>query len=110
MDSLRAAAAVGIKTEDIIEYLNRLSKTNVPDAINTYIRKCAQTFGKVSTVTFNFHPNALQVKMVIKQNKYMIESSYLDALQVLLKDSVVMAARFMLLLRSFFNGAQSVRW
>ena len=36
--SLYAAVSVGLKTEDIIEYLRRLSKTSIPEGIVQFIQ------------------------------------------------------------------------
>jgi DNA excision repair protein ERCC-3 len=46
--SLYAAVSVGIQTEDIIEYLKRLSKTSVPEGIIEFINLCTLSYGKVS--------------------------------------------------------------
>ena len=46
--SLYAAVSVGIQTNDIIEYLKRLSKTSVPDGIVEFITLCTLSYGKVS--------------------------------------------------------------
>ncbi|KAH8108243.1 DNA repair helicase rad25 [Phellopilus nigrolimitatus] len=75
--SLYAAVSVDLQTEDIIEVPNRISKTKVPvpDAIVDYIRSCTMSFGKV--------------KLVLKHNKYFIESSHPETLQTLLKDAVI---------------------
>ncbi|EFN80971.1 TFIIH basal transcription factor complex helicase XPB subunit [Harpegnathos saltator] len=44
--SLYAAVSVGLQTEDIIEYLKRLSKTSVPDGIIEFIKLCTLSYGK----------------------------------------------------------------
>lgn len=77
--SLYAAVSVGLQTEDIIEVLNRLSKVPVPEAIITFIRECTLSYGKV--------------KLVLKHNKYFVESSHPETLQLLLKDSIIRDAR-----------------
>ncbi|EJD02536.1 DNA repair helicase rad25 [Fomitiporia mediterranea MF3/22] len=77
--SLYAAVSVGLQTEDIIEVLNRLSKVPVPDTIIDFIRERTMSYGKV--------------KLVLKHNKYFIESSHPDTLQHLLKDPVIRGAR-----------------
>ncbi len=38
--SLYAAVSVGLQTSDIIEYLQKLSKTSVPDGIVQFIKVC----------------------------------------------------------------------
>ncbi|TDL14992.1 DNA repair helicase rad25 [Rickenella mellea] len=77
--SLYAAVSVGLQTNDIIEVLNRLSKVPVPDSIVEFIRDCTVSYGKV--------------KLVLKHNKYFIESSHPDALQVLLRDEFIGSSR-----------------
>ena len=47
-DSLYSAVAVSRSTESIIKYLNILCKTEVPSEVETFIRNCTSTFGKVS--------------------------------------------------------------
>jgi len=73
--SLYAAVAVGLGPEDIINVLDRLSKTPVPDNIRHFIIKCTKSFGKV--------------KLVLKNTKYFVESSDPEILQRLLKDEVI---------------------
>jgi DNA excision repair protein ERCC-3 len=77
--SLYAAVSVGLQTDDIIEVLNRLSKVPVPDTIVSFIRACTLSDGKV--------------KLVLKHNKYFVESSHPETLQLLLKDTVIREAR-----------------
>ncbi|KAF5324400.1 hypothetical protein D9619_011265 [Psilocybe cf. subviscida] len=77
--SLYAAVSVGLQTNDIIEVLNRLSKVPVPDSIVSFIRGCTLSYGKV--------------KLVLKHNKYFVESSHPETLQLLSKDRVVRDAR-----------------
>uniref|UniRef100_A0A1B0DLY9 Helicase XPB/Ssl2 N-terminal domain-containing protein n=1 Tax=Phlebotomus papatasi TaxID=29031 RepID=A0A1B0DLY9_PHLPP len=66
-------------THDIIEYLNRLSKTSVPKGIVEFIQLCTLSYGKV--------------KLVLKHNKYFVESSFPDVLQKLLKDPTIQQCR-----------------
>ena len=73
--SLYAAVSVGLQTNDIIEYLTRLSKTSLPSGIVDYIKMCTTSYGKV--------------KLVLKHNKYFVESSHPETLQILLKDPVI---------------------
>jgi DNA excision repair protein ERCC-3 len=77
--SLYAAVSVGLETDDIIEVLNRLSKVPVPAEIVDFIRERTNSYGKV--------------KLVLKHNRYYVESSQPDTLRMLLKDSVVGGAR-----------------
>lgn len=77
--SLYAAVSVGLQTHDIIEYLKRLSKTSIPDGIIEFIKLCTLSYGKV--------------KLVLKHNKYFVESPYPEVLQRLLKDPVIQECR-----------------
>lgn len=77
--SLYAAVSVGLETEDIIEVLNRLCKVPVPDSITQFIRQCTLSYGKV--------------KLVLKHNRYYVESSHPETLQMLLKDPVINTGR-----------------
>lgn len=77
--SLYAAVSVGLETHDIIEYLKRLSKTSVPDGIVDFIKLCTLSYGKV--------------KLVLKHNRYFVESPFPDVLQKLLKDPVIQECR-----------------
>lgn len=73
--SLYAAVSVGLETKDIISVLNRLSKVPVPKSIITFIGNSTVTYGKI--------------KLVLKHNRYFVESSHADVLQMLLKDAVI---------------------
>ncbi|KAI5481776.1 DNA excision repair protein ERCC-3 [Pseudohyphozyma bogoriensis] len=77
--SLYAAVSVGLKTEDIIDVLNRLSKVPVPDEISEFIRDCTVSYGKV--------------KLVLKKNKHYVESGHPETLRILLRDEIVSKAR-----------------
>lgn len=77
--SLYAAVSVGLQTNDIIEYLTRLSKSTIPDGIKSYIEMCTLSYGKV--------------KLVLKHNRYFVESGHPDCLQKLLKDPVIQDCR-----------------
>ncbi|XP_055378892.1 general transcription and DNA repair factor IIH helicase subunit XPB [Condylostylus longicornis] len=77
--SLYAAVSVGLQTEDIIEYLKRLSKTTIPFGIIEFIKLCTLSYGKV--------------KLVLKHNRYFIESPHPEILQKLLKDPVIQQCR-----------------
>ncbi|KAK3758633.1 hypothetical protein RRG08_019543 [Elysia crispata] len=77
--SLYAAVSVGLQTNDIIEYLRRLSKTSLPSGIVDFIKLCTLSYGKV--------------KLVLKHNRYFVESQYPDVLQKLLKDPYIQQAR-----------------
>lgn len=77
--SLYAAVSVGLETNDIIEVLNRYSKVPVPESIAKFIHDCTVSYGKV--------------KLVLKHNKYFVESSHPEIVQKLLKDPVIRGAR-----------------
>ncbi|WLF76411.1 DNA repair helicase RAD25 [Lodderomyces elongisporus] len=73
--SLYAAVSVGLETDDIISVLNRLSKVPVADSIVQFIKAATVSYGKV--------------KLVLKNNRYFVESTQADILQMLLKDEVI---------------------
>lgn len=77
--SLFAAVSVGLTTEDIIRQLETFSKTKLPEGLKNFIFTATQSFGKV--------------RLVLKHNKYWIESSDPSVLQMLLRDPVIGAAR-----------------
>ncbi|MEJ1282155.1 general transcription and DNA repair factor IIH helicase subunit XPB [Cricetulus griseus] len=77
--SLYAAVSVGLQTSDITEYLKKLSKTGVPDGIMQFIKLCTVSYGKV--------------KLVLKHNRYFVESSHPDVIQHLLQDPVIRECR-----------------
>lgn len=77
--SLYAAVSVGLQTTDIIEYLQRLSKCAVPAGIIEFIQLCTLSYGKV--------------KLVLKHNRYLVESKHVEVLQKLLKDPVIQQCR-----------------
>ncbi|KAI1012008.1 hypothetical protein LB503_004768 [Fusarium chuoi] len=73
--SLYAAVSVGLNGEDIISTLDKFLKTELPQTIREFIRSCTKSYGKV--------------KLVLKSNKYFVESSDANVLQLLLKDSII---------------------
>lgn len=77
--SLYAAVSVGLETEDIIQVLSRLCKTQLQPDIAAFIRSCTVSYGKV--------------KLVLKFNRYWIESPSAGTLQLLLKDPIIMQSR-----------------
>ncbi|KAJ2005122.1 DNA repair helicase RAD25 [Coemansia thaxteri] len=79
--SLYAAVSMGLDTSDIIEVLDRLSKVPVPADVIETINMCTKSYGKV--------------KLVLKHNRYYVESSHPDILQHLLRDPVIAQARVM---------------
>uniref|UniRef100_A0A7E4WDH7 General transcription and DNA repair factor IIH helicase/translocase subunit XPB n=1 Tax=Panagrellus redivivus TaxID=6233 RepID=A0A7E4WDH7_PANRE len=76
--SLYAAVSIGLVTEDILEYLERLSKTPLHHGIKQFIETCTRSYGKV--------------KLVLKHNRYFIESRHSDVIQKLLNDKVIQEA------------------
>lgn len=77
--SLYAAVSVGLETDDIISVLNRLSKVPVPRTTVAFIHACTASYGKV--------------KLVLKHNRYFVESAYADILQMLLRDPEISKLR-----------------
>ncbi|KRY00423.1 DNA excision repair protein haywire [Trichinella pseudospiralis] len=73
--SLYAAVSVGLQTQDIIDYLDRLSKTELPSGIVEFIKLCTLSYGKV--------------KLVLKENRYFVESTHSSAIQKLVKDPII---------------------
>lgn len=70
--SLYAAVSMGLDTMTIITVLNRLSKVPIPKTIVNFIQSCTVSYGKV--------------KLVLKHNRYFVESSSAEILQMLLRD------------------------
>jgi DNA excision repair protein ERCC-3 len=77
--SLYAAVATNIDTERIISVLDKLSKNKLPKEINKFIRDCTQKYGKA--------------KLVLKHNKFYVESEFPQVLRELLRDPVIAQSR-----------------
>ncbi|KAL2517157.1 DNA repair helicase XPB1 [Abeliophyllum distichum] len=77
--SLYAAVSVGLETETIISVLNKLSKTKLPKDMIDFIHSSTANYGKV--------------KLVLKKNRYLIESPFPEVLKKLLQDEVIARAR-----------------
>ena len=77
--SLYAAVSVGLAPDDIVKWLDQLSKTTVPQSVIDFIHKCTQSFGKL--------------KLVLKHNRYFLETSYNEVLVLLLQDEVIGAQK-----------------
>ncbi|XP_068656387.1 general transcription and DNA repair factor IIH helicase/translocase subunit XPB1-like [Aristolochia californica] len=77
--SLYAAVSVGLETETIITVLNKLSKTKLPKEMIDFIYASTSNYGKV--------------KLVLKKNRYFVESPFPEVLKTLLKDEVISKAR-----------------
>jgi DNA excision repair protein ERCC-3 len=77
--SLYAAVATNIETEAIINVLERLSKNVLPHQVKKFIRDCTQKYGKA--------------KLVLKHNKFYVESEFPMVLRELLRDPTIAQAR-----------------
>nr|VDC98924.1 unnamed protein product [Brassica rapa] len=77
--SLYAAVSVGLETETIISVLNKLSKTKLPNDMIDFINASTANYGKV--------------KLVLKKNRYFIESPFPEVLKKLGDDGVISKAR-----------------
>lgn len=90
--SLYAAVSVGLQTHTIIDLLNKLSKTNLPNEVLDFIQSSTSNYGKV--------------KLVLKKNRYFIESPYPQVLKKLLNDDVISRAR---IASDFLNEVKEVQ-
>jgi DNA excision repair protein ERCC-3 len=79
--SLYAAVATNIETESIITVLERLSKNGLPPQVKKFVRECTSKYGKA--------------KLVLKHNKFYVESEYPMVLRELLRDPTIAQARVM---------------
>jgi len=77
--SLYAAVATNISTESIITVLERLSKNALPGSVKKFIRDCTKQYGKA--------------KLVLKFNKFYVESENPQVLRDLLRDPIIEQAR-----------------
>lgn len=77
--SLYAAVATNIETEAIITVLERMSKNALPKQVKNFIRDCTQKYGKA--------------KLVLKHNKFFVESEFPMVLRELLRDPTIAQAR-----------------
>ena len=77
--SLYAAVSVGMETDTILDVMNQFSKVEIPDRVVSFVRDCTMSYGKV--------------KLVLKRNRYHIESSYPQVLRLLLKDPIIQKAK-----------------
>ncbi|KAI9818353.1 MAG: DNA repair helicase RAD25 [Phylliscum demangeonii] len=73
--SLYAAVSVGLDPKDIIGVLDRLSKVPIPDDIREFIESCTKSYGKV--------------KLVLKHNRFFLETTDPATLQMMLKDEII---------------------
>ncbi|XP_027340321.1 general transcription and DNA repair factor IIH helicase subunit XPB1 isoform X2 [Abrus precatorius] len=77
--SLYAAVSVGLETETIIAVLNKLSKTKLPKEMIKFIHDSTANYGKV--------------KLVLKKNRYFVESPFPEVLKTLLRDEAISRSR-----------------
>jgi len=77
--SLYAAVATNIETESIINVLERLSKNALPREVKKFVRDCTSKYGKA--------------KLVLKHNKFYVESEFPMVLRELLRDPTIAQAR-----------------
>ncbi|KAK1351435.1 DNA helicase [Heracleum sosnowskyi] len=77
--SLYAAVSVGLETETVISVLNKLAKTKLPKEMIDFIHASTANYGKV--------------KLVLKKNRYFVESPFPEVLKKLLKDEVISRSR-----------------
>jgi DNA excision repair protein ERCC-3 len=77
--TLYAAVATNIETKSIITVLERLSKNKLPVEVEKFIRDCTSKYGKV--------------KLVLRHNKFYVESEYPSVLKELLRDKIIDQAR-----------------
>ena len=73
--SLYAAVSVGLQTDDIIEYLKRLSKTSIPDGIIEFIRLCTVSYGKASRPPLRWGSRTVQKCRLLLLHLFPLDSS-----------------------------------
>ncbi|KIW07000.1 uncharacterized protein PV09_01895 [Verruconis gallopava] len=78
-NSLYAAVSVGLTTQDIITRLDYFSKTPLPEELVDFIYQSTKAYG--------------QARLVLKHNKFMVESSDPSILQTLLQDPEIRGYR-----------------
>ena len=71
--------SVGLETSDIIDVLRRLSKIPLPTRLENRIREWTSSYGKI--------------RLVLKHNRYYLESTVPEFLQILLNDPVIRPCR-----------------
>lgn len=77
--SLYASVSIGLDTETIVSVLDRLSKNIMPEDIRWFVRESTENYGKV--------------KLVLKNNRFLVESPDAKVLKTLLADEVIREAR-----------------
>ncbi|BFZ59963.1 DNA repair helicase RAD25 [Saitoella coloradoensis] len=78
-NAMHAAVSVGLQPNDIITVLNRLSKFPIPKSIVQWITEVTKAVGKV--------------RLVLKGNRYYVESTTADFLQSMLQDPQIGSCR-----------------
>lgn len=73
--SLYAALSVGLRGEEIIRALEKLSKTPVPPAVIEFINRHTKTYGKV--------------RLVLRNNRFYVESEDPSIIDMLLADPII---------------------
>eukprot|EP01025_Chloroclados_australasicus_P056927 TRINITY_DN7088_c0_g1_i4.p1 TRINITY_DN7088_c0_g1~~TRINITY_DN7088_c0_g1_i4.p1 ORF type:complete len:861 (-),score=62.83 TRINITY_DN7088_c0_g1_i4:571-3153(-) len=76
--SLYAAVSVGLTTAQMVQVLERLSKVQLDSGIKNFIKQSTENYGKV--------------KLVLQDNKFLVESPYPEILHTLLKDDIIKRA------------------
>lgn len=71
--------SVGLETRSITEVLNRLSKIPLPGKLEARIRDWTSSYGKI--------------RLVLKHNRYFLESNVPEFLRILLTDEVIAPCR-----------------
>lgn len=77
--SLYAAVATNIDTEQILLVLERLSKNQLPDEMKYFVKECTIRYGKA--------------RLVLKHNRFYVESEYPSVLRELLRDEAMNQSR-----------------
>lgn len=97
--SLYAAVATNIETDAIIAVLNRLSKNELPKQVRRFIKDCTEKVSinacrcSAHEKSNNSHNQYGKAKLVLKQNKFYVESEFPKVLQELLRDPTIAQAR-----------------
>ena len=74
----------------------RLSKTSIPEEIIEFIRLCTLSYGKV--------------KLLLKENRYFIESSHVEVIQKLLNDPVIQSCKISEATEASFEAKQGLNY
>jgi len=77
--SLYAAVSIGLDPKTIVKVLDRLSKVHLSPGLERFIYETTENCGKL--------------KLVIQDNKFLLESPHVEVLKELLEDEVIAKAR-----------------